>query len=86
MGCEREIAQKIVDKKADFVLALKGDQGTLQEDVKLFIEGQQANGFSDSKICRDTTVDGDYGHNRNAKRRPSFTKSIGCGTGTTGPA
>lgn len=61
MGCQREIAQKIVDKKADFVLALKGNQGTLQEDVKLFIEEQQANGFSDSKISRDTTVDGDHG-------------------------
>ncbi len=44
MGCQREIAQKIVDKKADFVLALKGNQAALQEDVKLFVEEQQANG------------------------------------------
>ena len=27
MGCQREIAQKIVDKRADYVLALKGNQG-----------------------------------------------------------
>src|ERR1700734_4178439 len=26
MGCQREIAQKIVDKRADYVLALKGNQ------------------------------------------------------------
>lgn len=61
MGCQRQIAQKIVDKKADFVLALKGNQGTLQEDVKLFVEEQQANGFAHTKISRDTTVDGDHG-------------------------
>src|SRR6202051_1243248 len=29
MGCQRSIAQKIGDKKADYVLALKGNQGTL---------------------------------------------------------
>ena len=28
MGCQRDIAQKIIDKKADYVLALKGNQGT----------------------------------------------------------
>src|SRR5208283_3142494 len=61
MGCQRQIAQKIVDKKADFVLALKGNQGTLQDDVKLFVEEQQAKGFADTKISRDQTVDGDHG-------------------------
>jgi len=33
MGCQREIARKIVDKKADYVLALKGNQGSLREHV-----------------------------------------------------
>jgi hypothetical protein len=27
MGCQRDIAQQIVDKKADYVLALKENQG-----------------------------------------------------------
>jgi predicted transposase YbfD/YdcC len=27
MGCQRDIAQKVVEKKADCVLALKGNQG-----------------------------------------------------------
>ena len=26
MGCQRDIAQKVMDKKADYVLALKGNQ------------------------------------------------------------
>jgi hypothetical protein len=35
MGCQREIARKILDKKADYVLALKGNQGSLREDVEV---------------------------------------------------
>src|SRR4051812_5815990 len=45
MGCQRDIAQKIMDKKADYVLALKGNQGSLREDVELFASEQQARGF-----------------------------------------
>jgi predicted transposase YbfD/YdcC len=61
MGCQREIAQKIVDKKADYVLALKGNQGTLREDVEVFVAEQKANGFKETRISRDETVDGDHG-------------------------
>ncbi len=35
MGCQREIAAKIMDKKADYILALKGNQGTLRADVEV---------------------------------------------------
>jgi predicted transposase YbfD/YdcC len=61
MGCQREIAQAIVDKKADYVLALKGNQGTLREDVEVFAAEQKANGFKDTKVSRHETVDGDHG-------------------------
>jgi predicted transposase YbfD/YdcC len=61
MGCQRDIAQKILDKKADYVLALKGNQGSLREDVELFATEQKARAFADTKITRDTTVDGDHG-------------------------
>jgi predicted transposase YbfD/YdcC len=61
MGCQRDIAQKIIDKRADYVLALKGNQGSLCKDVELFVAEQQASGFRDSKISRDTTIDGDHG-------------------------
>lgn len=61
MGCQRDIAQKIRDKKADYVLALKGNQGTLRADVELFVAEQKANGFRDATISRDETVDGDHG-------------------------
>ena len=61
MGCQRDIAAKILDKKADYVLALKGNQGTLREDVEVFAAEQKANGFKDTKISRHETVDGDHG-------------------------
>ena len=53
MGCQREIAQKIIDKKADYVLALKGNQGSLREDVEVFVAEQKAKDFKDTTISRD---------------------------------
>jgi len=61
MGCQRDIAAKILAKKADYVLALKGNQGTLREDVELFATEQKAMGFKDTKVSRHETVDGDHG-------------------------
>ena len=61
IGCQRDIAEKILEKKADYVLALKGNQGTLREDVEVFVAEQKANGFQDTKISQHQTVDGDHG-------------------------
>jgi predicted transposase YbfD/YdcC len=61
MGCQHDIAQQILDQKADYVLALKGNQGTLREDVEVFAAEQKANGFKDTKVSRHQTVDGDHG-------------------------
>ena len=56
MGCQRDIA-----KKADYSLALKGNQGTLREDVELFANEQKIRNFEDAAISRHETVDGDHG-------------------------
>jgi predicted transposase YbfD/YdcC len=61
MGCQREIAKKIIDKKADYVLALKGNQGSPRDDVEVFVAEQKANDFQDTTISRQQTVDGDHG-------------------------
>ena len=61
MGCQRNIAKKIIDKKADYLIALKGNQGTLHDDVKLLAVEQKTNGFKDVTISRHETVDGDHG-------------------------
>ena len=53
-GCQRKIAQTIIDKKADYVCALKGNQGTLRDDVELFAQRRMT--FKDTSISQDTTV------------------------------
>ncbi|MCI0598045.1 MAG: ISAs1 family transposase [Beijerinckiaceae bacterium] len=61
MGCQRAIAEKIKDKKADYIIALKGNQGTLHEDVKLFAAEQKARDFKDTTVTRHETLDGEHG-------------------------
>ena len=61
MGAQRSIARKIIDKKADYIIALEGNQGTLLEDVKVFAAEQKANGFKDTTTSRHETVDGEHG-------------------------
>ena len=38
LNCQRAIAQQIVEQKGDYSLALKGNQGTLYDDVVLFLD------------------------------------------------
>jgi predicted transposase YbfD/YdcC len=47
IGCQKEIARKIVDQGADYVLALKANQGTLYSDTQTLFEDAQAIGFAD---------------------------------------
>jgi predicted transposase YbfD/YdcC len=37
MGCQMDIAKKIVDNQADYVLTLKGNQGNMHKDVKDYL-------------------------------------------------
>lgn len=34
MGCQKAIAAKIIDSRADYLLALKGNQGALSDEVE----------------------------------------------------
>jgi len=61
IGAQRSIAARIIAGKADYIIALKGNQGTLHEDVKLFAAEQQENGFKDAAISRFETLDGEHG-------------------------
>ena len=61
MGCQKEIARKIKDKDADYVLALKGNQGTLSEDVELFFAEQKERKFADTASSRHQTLEKSHG-------------------------
>jgi predicted transposase YbfD/YdcC len=58
MGCQRDSARKIVDKKADYILALKG---SLRADAELFADEQIARGCADTAVTRTQTIDGEHG-------------------------
>lgn len=55
MGCQTAIAQQIIEQKGDYVLSLKGNQGTLHEDVKTWFTSALAPSIG------STTIDGDHG-------------------------
>ena len=38
MHCQRQIAQQVIDQEGDYALALKGNQGTLHDDVRLLLD------------------------------------------------
>jgi predicted transposase YbfD/YdcC len=66
MGCQKEIAQQIVDNGADYVLAVKENQPHLHEAVTEFFEEQLANDFADTKCRTRTTTE--KGHGRKEQR------------------
>jgi predicted transposase YbfD/YdcC len=61
LGREQDNRLRGDGKKADYILALKGNQGTLREDVELFANEQKTRGFADATVSVDETIDGDHG-------------------------
>ena len=61
MGCQKDIAGLIIEKGAEYVLALKGNQSTLNDDTRLFFEDALETGFKDVDHRFEETVDGDHG-------------------------
>jgi predicted transposase YbfD/YdcC len=62
MGCQTKIAETIIAKGADYLLALKGNHELLYEDVALLFDDLAASGFTAYPHDHDTTVD--QGHGR----------------------
>jgi len=66
MGCQTQIAHDIVAAKADYVLAVKGNQPTLHDGIKAFFLRALANGFGQIKVSRHETHE--RGHGRDETR------------------
>jgi len=62
MGTQVEIAQKIIDKKADYILTLKANHPTLFNQVEDFFQTAQQNGFSGIDVRYDKRIE--KGHHR----------------------
>ena len=67
MGTQREIAQQIIEQKADYVLSLKGNQGDLHEDVQQLFEWAHTTQFKNIEHEAYQTID--KGHGRIEIRR-----------------
>jgi len=89
MGCQVEIADKIVAHKADYVLALKGNQPTLEADTKDYFDTAPA-----AELEVKTTLEKGHGRietrsytassnvdwiasDRSYPGQPGFTKQLG---------
>ncbi len=62
MGTQTEIAQKIIDKKADYILTLKANHPTLHNQVQQFFQTAQKNNFSGIDFTHDKRIE--KGHHR----------------------
>ncbi len=56
LNCQRAIAAKVIEQGADYVLALKGNQAGLHDDVRRFLADPQRPADATHR-----TVDGDHG-------------------------
>ena len=74
MGCQKEIARQITEQGGDYVLALKGNQGSLFEDVRLFLDDAESRDFRDVAHQRHRTFDAEHG--RQETRRYWVTGAI----------
>ena len=61
MGTQKAIAAQIVAQKADYVLALKGNQETLHEAVIEYIDRQLENDFAGLDVRQHTTMETAHG-------------------------
>jgi predicted transposase YbfD/YdcC len=74
MGTQKDIARQIISNKADYVLALKLNQGHAHEEVSHFFETGLRKGFGEIKVHTHETID--YAHGRVEKRRCFQTDQI----------
>jgi predicted transposase YbfD/YdcC len=61
MGCQTEIASEITKKQADYVLAVKGNQNHLYEDIVGYFDWALSDKFNQTSYRIDETVSGDHG-------------------------
>ncbi len=61
MGCQKAIAGAIVDKGADYVLSLKGNQGTFHDEVVQYFGWAESIDFKDIEYDYDEETDGNHG-------------------------
>lgn len=75
MGTQTEIAEEIVNRNADYILALKANQTSLYNDVKLFMDGIKKDHDIQNSDCYCYTIE--KSHGRIEKRECFIHEEIG---------
>lgn len=70
IGCQKAIVQKIIDQQADYLIALKRNQGALYEQLSEYLLKNKA------QLPRYEQLD--KGHNRGEKRTVYVTPRVAC--------
>jgi len=71
IGCQKAVAQTIVDAGADYVLVLKDNQPTLLDDVRLWLDTE----VTQQRLVEQETLD--KGHGRIEIRRYALSEQLG---------
>jgi predicted transposase YbfD/YdcC len=74
MGTQKNIAKKICEKEADYVLALKGNNELLHKEAMEFFNDGLENGFGEYKVDFYETIE--KSHGRIEKRQYWYTNDI----------
>jgi predicted transposase YbfD/YdcC len=74
MGCQIAIAKQIVDQKGNFIIALKGNQGSLHCDVRRMLEEERHHNLRNISIDFHTTIDKTHG--RTVIRKHGFCSQL----------
>lgn len=74
IGCQRDIAQKILDGNGDYILALKDNQPSLHEEVKLLFDEAIERNFE--RMGYDVHEQTEKGHGRIETRKVWVTREV----------
>ena len=61
MGCQKDIARKIVDNGGDYIFSLKGNQSTMHEEVAWWLDEAIAGQLREVRLDRDRQVNKNHG-------------------------
>jgi predicted transposase YbfD/YdcC len=61
MGCQRDIAEQIVTQGGQYALALKGNQPSINDEIRLLIGDADHEVLNSKAISKAETVDGEHG-------------------------
>lgn len=61
IGCQREIAQQVIQQKADYILALKGNHSGMQAELKAWWHKMEREGLFDEVFSQHNDVSSGHG-------------------------